>query len=120
MVVLAVHVGSDRSSHGDKFRPRRHGQKDTAGQKILKDFSEADTGFTLQHAGLRIEGEKPVKPCVTDDAALAVQGRIAVATSQPERCKGRLGTGLQDGSQLALAFGSVDIATFDRETTPAG
>ena len=120
MVVLAVHVGSDRSSHGNKFRPRRHRQEETAGQKILKDFSEADTGFTLQYAGLRIEGEKPVKPCVTDDAALAVQGRIAVATSQPERCKGRLGTGLQDGSQLALAFGSVDIATFDRETTPAG
>jgi len=120
MVVLAVHVGSDRSSHGNKFRPRRHRQEETAGQKILKDFSEADTGFTLQYAGLRIEGEKPVKPCVTDDAALAVQGRIAVATPQPERCKGWLGTGLQDGSQLALAFGSVDIATFDRETTPAG
>src|SRR5208337_4808224 len=103
-----------------KFRPRRHWQEETAGQKILEDFSEADTGFTLQYAGLRIEGEKPVKPCVADDAALAVQGRIAVTTPQPERYEGWLGAGLQDGGQLAPAFGPVDTTTFDRETTPAG
>jgi hypothetical protein len=120
MVVLAVYVGSDRSPYSNELGPRRHRQEETAGQKILKDFSEADAGFTLQHAGLRIEGEKPVKPCVTDDAASAVQGRIAVATPQPERYEGRLCAGLQDAGQLAPAFGPVDITTLDRETTPAG
>jgi hypothetical protein len=120
MVVLAVHVGGNRPADGHEFGPRRHRQEEPTGQKIAKDFSQAYARFTLQHTALRVESEKPVEPRVTDDSAVRVEWRVAVAASHAVRYQGRLGTGLQDGRQLAPAVGAIDITRLDRKTPPPG
>ena len=55
VVVLAVNVVGNRSTHGYVFGARAHGQKPPAGHGEIKDLRQRYAGFATQHAGSGIE-----------------------------------------------------------------
>ena len=85
MVILAVHVGGDRSAKRDEAGARRDRRKETAREKDVDQLGDGDAGLASQDAGGGVEGEHPIEPRQIDDAILIVQRRVAVGTAGAAR-----------------------------------
>jgi hypothetical protein len=61
MMVLAVDVVGDRSTHGHEPRPGRDRQAPSPLQHSMLDIPEQHTGFAAQNPGIGIELEQSVE-----------------------------------------------------------
>ena len=119
MVILAVHVGGERSAKRDEASAGSDGREKTARQKDVDQLGDGDAGLASQDAGGGVEGEHPVEPRQIDDPVLIVQRRVAIGAARAARDQ-RSRVGGHDRLQFSDFIGPVDIAFGQRITAPSG
>jgi hypothetical protein len=82
VVVLAVDVASERSTHRDVPRPRGHRHEPSERQDRLDQLIEAHPRLENDHPRRRIEGAKTPQPRHVEDRATGVEGRVPVAAPE--------------------------------------
>ena len=78
VVVLAVNVVGNRSTHSYVFGARADRQKPPARHGEIKDLRQGDAGFATQQAGFRIKRDQPIEIRCAQQGSMLQQTNVTV------------------------------------------
>jgi len=118
MVILAMHIGSNRSAKRNESSPRRDRRKKTARQKNIDQLRDSNASLASQQSGLGIEREHPIQPRQINDAILIVKRRIPISPPRPPRNQRGCIRG-NNRPQLRYSIRPINIALGKRIPAPS-